>query len=114
VLPNLVSRRDASRRIARPDASWWLNLTEQCERAAALFAPLRLIGLDVLLDQPDGDEILAVFLEANPRPAGLCRSQLVAGLPEDADEPGISAALWRGLAALGTEASPSSPRGVAA
>lgn len=102
VLPNLVSRRDTSRQVARPDSLWWQNLAEQGERAAALFEQLRLVGLDVLLDQPDGDAIRPVFLEANPRPAGLCRSRLVTGLPDAADEPGIGAALWRGLSAPGS------------
>lgn len=99
VLSHLVARGDRSRPIPGPDAATWADLTEQAELAATLFDGLWLTGLDVLLDLAPGGRIVPVFLEANPRPAGLCRSRLLAGLPSSEDRAGLGLALWDALAA---------------
>jgi hypothetical protein len=93
VLPNLCARLEDTE--VQIDSLTLDRLYSDAEKAATAFPGLLLNGIDVLLDlDPDG-KALAVFLEANPRPAGLGRSTLLSD-----DQPGIGAALWDGLEAL--------------
>lgn len=102
VLPHLVTRSNRSRPVAGQDPLLWQQIAAQAERAASLFQGLRLIGIDVLLDLKRGDQLVPVFLEANPRPGGLCRSRLFCAVPSGHDGPGVGSAFWEGLAALGS------------
>ncbi len=98
-LQHLVARGDSARPVAGPDRSLWADIQDCAEQAAGLFEGLWLVGLDVLLDLDAAGRLVPVFLEANPRPAGLCHSRLLSGLPSRADPPGVGPALWDGLAA---------------
>lgn len=106
VLAHLARRRSPSAPVPAPDARFWDELVSQAEQAAAIFPGLLLAGLDVLLDVDEWGTLLPVFLEANPRPAGLCHSRLWSALPSSADPPGVGPALWDGLAALCAVRSP--------
>lgn len=99
-LSGLVARRDPTLRVAGPDPSLWADLVYQAERAAGFFNRVLLVGLDVLLDLNCDDRLVPVFLEANPRPAGLCHSRLLSGLPSPRDQAGVGPALWDGLETL--------------
>ena len=81
----------------RLDSRDWHRVREQAERAAALFEELMLLGLDVLLDIDLHGNIMPVFLEANPRPAGLSHSRLLADDPFMPAQTGVSIKLWRCL-----------------
>jgi len=98
ILDGLCSRTDSARprsSLVRPD---WLRICDQSVRAASLFRGLLLVGLDVLLDLDADGNIRPVFLEANPRPAGLCHSRLLNGYPDSCLAPnGVSLKLWDGL-----------------
>jgi hypothetical protein len=98
-LASLVPRHEPSRTVPGPDASLWADITEQAERAAGLFRSLLLVGLDVILDLTSSGRIIPVFLEANPRPAGLCHTRLLSGLPANDDLPGVGLEIWDGLEA---------------
>lgn len=78
----------------RLDAADWNRICEQAERAAGLFDGLLLMGLDVLLDRDPHGNISPVILEANPRPAGLSHSRLLAGDPFMPAQIGVSLKLW--------------------
>lgn len=78
----------------RLDAGCWNAIREQAERAAGLFEGLMLVGLDVLLDHDRNGNISPVFLEANPRPAGLSHSRLLADDPFTPGPIGVSLKLW--------------------
>lgn len=78
----------------RLDVADWNRICEQAERAASLFDGLLLMGLDVLLDQDPHGNISPVFLEANPRPAGLSHSRLLADDPCMPAQIGVSLKLW--------------------
>ena len=75
----------------------WHNIREQAECAAGLFDGLHLMGLDVLLDYDQHGNILPVFLEANPRPAGLSHSRLLNDEPFMPAQIGVSLKLWGGI-----------------
>jgi len=98
-LAGLVPQHEPSRAVPGPDVSLWADLTEQAERAAGLFGNLLLVGLDVILDLTPSGRIIPVFLEANPRPAGLCHARLLSGLPVNSDLPGVGLQIWDGLEA---------------
>lgn len=67
-------------------------LADASERAAVALGPgPGVIGLDVLLER-DGDRVRPVFLEANPRPAGLNHSEPL--LTPSGQGPWITHALW--------------------
>jgi len=68
--------------------------TGRAEAAVAALGPLAVAGVDLKLDATPLGLDWAV-LDVNPRPAGL----LHAGLLETG-EPGVGAALWRGLLQL--------------
>jgi len=53
-----------------------------------------LIGLDVLLDHDQHGKICPVFLEANPRPAGLSHSRLLVDDPWQPAVNGVTLNLW--------------------
>jgi len=100
VLSSLVARREPRRAIDGPDLSLWSDIETQAVRAAGVFGKLLLVGLDIVLDLGADGRLIPVFLEANPRPAGLFHSRLLFGLPSPGDQAGVGPALWRGLAAL--------------
>jgi hypothetical protein len=100
VLSHLVERRGPRRPVAGPDESLWADIETRAARAAGLFGNLLLVGLDVVLDLSADGRLVPVFLEANPRPAGLCHSRLFSGSPSRHDQVGVGPTLWRGLAAL--------------
>jgi hypothetical protein len=77
----------------------WLRIREQSEKAAGLFKGLLLVGLDVLLDHDEHGSIIPVFLEANPRPAGLSHSLLLSDDPFKPAQIGVSLKLWDCLGA---------------
>lgn len=81
----------------RPDGMDWSGIRAQAERAAGVFGGLLLMGLDVLLDLDPHGHIVPVFLEANPRPAGLSHSRLLAGDPLGPAPVGVSLSFWNGL-----------------
>lgn len=79
----------------------WRRICDQAVSATSLFRGLMLVGIDVLLDVDLDGNIMPVFLEANPRPAGLCRSRLLDGYPNSCPAPnGVSLKLWDGLELL--------------
>jgi hypothetical protein len=87
---HLVTRRHGLAVDLTPAA--WERICLQAKDAAGLFAGLLLVGLDVLLDLDQDGAVQAVFLEANPRPAGLSRAQFLAdGLQ------GVTLKMWDGL-----------------
>ena len=94
VLPNLFYRSTFGHKPIRLNSNDWGRIREQAEQAASLFAGLMLIGLDVLLDHDPHGKICPVFLEANPRPAGLSHSRLLADDPWQPAISGVSLALW--------------------
>jgi hypothetical protein len=98
ILSFLASRPPAGGMPIRLDLKGWDRIREQTERAAGLFRGLLLIGLDVLLDHDKDGSIIPVFLEANPRPAGLSHSRLLADDPFVPARIGVSLKLWDGLA----------------
>ena len=75
----------------------WVRIREQSERAAGLFSGLLLMGLDVLLDLDSSGNIIPVFLEANPRLAGLSHSRLLSEDIMSSSQNGVSLKLWHGL-----------------
>ena len=89
VLPHLVQRQGRELAIDEGDLA---TLRARGEAAAGIFADLLLVGLDVVLDVDERGCLQPVFLEANPRPAGLSRSRFLGSLL-----PGVSAGLWDGL-----------------
>jgi len=99
VLSNLVDRRQPRRVIDGPDPARWSDIERLAARAAGVFGKLLLVGLDIVLDLDADGRPVPVFLEANPRPAGLYHSRLLSGLPSQNDQAGVGPALWRGLAA---------------
>jgi hypothetical protein len=99
-LSGLVARHDPELRIAPPEAGEWQAWARQVELAAGSLQGLGLVGLDLLLDLDDDGRPLPVVLEANPRPAGLCRSRLLSGPPSPHDPIGVGVELWDGVAAL--------------
>lgn len=96
VLPHLVRRCDG-RPLPVPEEAWAAVLRE-AEQAARLFAGLMLVGLDLVLATGEPGAPVPVFLEANPRPAGLSHSRFVQG-PERG-LPGVSLRLWDALERL--------------
>ncbi|MDD5033875.1 MAG: hypothetical protein PHE55_03885 [Methylococcaceae bacterium] len=97
VLPHLARRRESEKPTPRLDENCWSLIREQAERAAILFEGLLLVGLDLLLDVDSRGAIIPVFLEANPRPAGLSRSRLLAQSPFSPAQPGVGLRFWDGL-----------------
>ena len=98
VLDGLCSRTDLDGPIVALEKPDWLRICDLAIRAASLFHGLLLVGLDVLLDLDAEGSIMPVFLEANPRPAGLCHSRLLDGFPDSCLVPnGVSLKLWEGL-----------------
>jgi len=75
-------------------SSDWIRIRTQAEQAAGLFEKLMLIGLDVLLEYDQFGNITPVFLESNPRPAGLSHSRLLADDPFMPAQIGVSLKLW--------------------
>ena len=104
-LAHLVPKQPPAGAVAGLDESLWAEITDQAEQAAGLFGTLLLVGLDVILDVSPTGRVIAVFVEANPRPAGLCHARLLSGLPTKSDLPGVGLQLWDGL-----EAGCSAPR----
>jgi hypothetical protein len=96
VLPHLVRRGDG-RPVPVPEPAWE-RVLEEAEAAAGLFGGLMLVGLDLVLALGEGGEAVPVFLEANPRPAGLSHSRFVRG-PERG-QPGVSLRVWEALERL--------------
>lgn len=96
VLPHLVRRRDG-RPVPAPEEAWAVVL-EAAEAAARFFEGLMLVGLDLVLAIGESGAPVPVFLEANPRPAGLSHSRFVQG-PE-CGLPGVSLKLWDALERL--------------
>ena len=94
VLPNLFYRSAFENKLVCLSPSIWCKIREQAEQAASLFEGLMLIGLDVLLDHDPQGQICPVFLEANPRPAGLSHSRLLVDDPMQPAICGVSLALW--------------------
>jgi hypothetical protein len=64
-----------------------------------------LVGLDVVLDIDKKGTPVAVFLEANSRPAGLSHAHFLGA----ASPPGVSLKLWDGLEHLYERQTVSSP-----
>jgi hypothetical protein len=91
---NLCRRTANHKKRVSFDANFWHNIRALAEQAASLFPHLYLLGLDVLLDLDENGKIIPVFLEANPRPAGMCHSRLCAEEPFQAAEIGVSLRLW--------------------
>ncbi len=89
----LVYRRDGAWQPIALDPVFWRETIEHAERAAALFADLLLVGIDLVIDVVAGRPC-AVLLEANPRPAGLCHAQRMGD-----GKAGVSETLWNGLRA---------------
>lgn len=111
-LSGLATRACRPDRIEPPAATLWRRLSRDAERAAAAFEGLALVGLDVLLDLTADDRLLPVFVEANPRPAGLCRSRLLTGVRPQPATPSASA--WSfGTDWLDFAPQPTSPRTLA-
>ncbi|MDO9103654.1 MAG: hypothetical protein Q7U57_01700 [Methylovulum sp.] len=81
----------------RLDSGDWNRIRAQAECAAGLFDGLLLMGLDVLLDQDLHGNITPVFLEANPRPAGLSHSRFLTDDPLTPAQIGVSLKLWDGI-----------------
>jgi hypothetical protein len=75
----------------------WGKIRMQAERAAGLFRGLMLMGLDILLDYDNHGNVIPVFLEANPCPAGLSHSRFLTADPYVPASVGISLKLWEGL-----------------
>ena len=106
ILGNLSSRTNPASPIFRIESQDWRRICDQAVWAASLFRGLMLVGIDVLLDVDLDGKIMPVFLEANPRPAGLCHSHLVDGYPDSCQAPnGVSLKLWDGLELLHDKAS---------
>ncbi len=97
VLSGLTSRADASGKPIDLIEKDWVRIREQSERAAGLFSGLLLMGLDVLLDLDSSGNIIPVFLEANPRLAGLSHSRLLSEDIMSSSQNGVSLKLWHGL-----------------
>jgi len=91
VLSSLTSRLGKPVRLLASD---WRRIRDQAEQAAGLFKGLLLVGLDVLLDYDEHGSIIPVFLEANPRPAGLSHSRLLTDDPFKPSQIGVSLKLW--------------------
>jgi len=76
----------------------WQAVTGAAEAGAAALAEAlgpsmpRLIGIDLLLDV-DGDRLVPVLLEANPRPAGMSHACFVTPAGPTR-EPGVTRRLW--------------------
>ncbi len=102
ILDGLFPRTDQDGTKISLTTSDWIRLCGQATLAASLFNGLLLLGLDVLLDLDADGRILPVFLEANPRPAGLCHSHLLDTYPDGSCPPsnGVSLRLWDGLDSL--------------
>jgi hypothetical protein len=101
ILHGLVSRTDSASPIFSMEGQDWMRICDQAVWAASLFRGLMLVGIDVLLDVDLDGTIMPVFLEANPRPAGLCHSRLLDGYPDSCPAPnGVSLKLWDGLELL--------------
>ncbi|WP_019867700.1 hypothetical protein [Methylovulum miyakonense] len=92
-----ISGLDYDGKPVRLDAQDWRRICTQAGRAASLFEGLLLMGLDVLLDCGQDGKIIPVFLEANPRPAGLGHSRLLADDPSVPAWMGVSLKLWGNL-----------------
>ena len=106
ILGNLFSRTNPANSIFSIDGHAWRRICDEAVWAASLFRGLMLVGIDVLLDVGFDGNIMPVFLEANPRPAGLCHSRLLEGYPDSCPAPnGISLKLWDGLELLHDKAS---------
>ena len=74
------------------DQNFWHETTTRAESAAAAFANLLLVGLDIIIDLGDDGQPSALLLEANPRPAGLCHARLLRD-----GQTGVGTAMWNGL-----------------
>jgi hypothetical protein len=74
------------------DQNFWHETITRAESAAAAFANLLLVGLDLVIDLGDDGQPSALLLEANPRPAGLCHARLLRD-----GQAGVGAAMWNGL-----------------
>jgi hypothetical protein len=72
----------------------WIFIRQQAELAASLFQELLLVGVDAVLDVDEQGKIQPVFLEANPRPAGLCHSRLLSADPFADAQIGVCMKLW--------------------
>ena len=100
VLPHLVRRRDG---LPVPmDNRAWEAVVVAAEEAAGLFAGLMLVGLDLVLALGESGDPVPVFLEANPRPAGLAHSRFLQGTERGL--PGVSLRLWDDLERLASGA----------
>lgn len=97
ILSFLAPRPAAGGKPIRLDARDWRRIRGQAEQAAGLFQGLLLIGLDVLLDHDEQGRVIPVFLEANPRLAGLSHSRLLGDDPFVPAPIGVSLKLWDGL-----------------
>ena len=94
VLPNLFYSSTFGNKRFHLSSNDWTGIREQAEQAARLFEGLMLIGLDVLLDHDQHGKICPVFLEANPRPAGLSHSRLLVDDPWQPAVNGVTLNLW--------------------
>ncbi len=104
VLPHLVSRHDPAQPLDITLSCWWDGVARKAEKAASLFDELLLVGLDMLIDLAEDGSPAPVFLEANPRPGGLCHSRLLSGPPSRRDRAGVGLELWDGVEALRADA----------
>lgn len=90
--PRSLSERDVRRIVA---------LAQDAARALAEGVkpdePLRLVGVDLIVDVNERGDVHPLALEANPRPAGLSHSRFLADGWNEVGEPGVSLALWEGL-----------------
>ena len=90
VLPHLAQRH--GQKALSVGTSDLEQICVRAREAANVFEDLLLIGLDLVLDVDERGELLPVFLEANPRPAGLSRSRFL-----NSSLPGVGTKLWDGL-----------------
>ena len=90
---NLIYLQDGTPTSLHFSTGDWQEIYRQAERAASLFSGLLLVGLDAVLDLDKKGKPIAVFIEANSRPAGLSHTHF---LP-DLGLPGVSLKLWDGL-----------------
>ncbi len=89
-LPHLVRRSDGQP--VSFSTQTLAAVRQQGEEAASIFPELLLVGLDLVFDIDSNGVLQPVFLEANPRPAGLGRSRYL-----DTSQQGVSTKLWDGL-----------------
>jgi hypothetical protein len=71
---------------------FWSQAYTLAEQAASIYPGLFLAGIDLIVDVDSTDQPTCIVLEANARPAGLCRSRCIKD-----GKPKISSQLWKTL-----------------